>query len=61
MSDDKTKSGPQDASKINLSEDYEVRYWTEKFGVSREQLEQAVKQAGSGAAAVEAHLQRGAH
>jgi hypothetical protein len=57
MSDDKTRSGPRDASKINLSEDCEVRPLTEKFGVSRAQLERA----GSGAAAVEAHLQRGAH
>lgn len=61
MSDDKTKTGPQDASKISLSEDYEVRYWSEKFGVTREELERAVKQAGNGAEAVQAHLQRGAH
>jgi hypothetical protein len=61
MSDDKTKTGPQDASKITLSEDYEVRYWSDKFGVSREELERAVKAAGNGADAVQAYLQRGAH
>ena len=31
MSDDKTKSGPRDASRISLSEDYEVRSWTENL------------------------------
>ncbi|PZR31724.1 DUF3606 domain-containing protein [Caulobacter segnis] len=61
MSDDKTKTGPQDASKISLSEDYEVRYWSDKFGVSREDLERAVKAAGNAADAVQAYLQRGAH
>lgn len=61
MSDDKAKTGPQDASKISLSEDYEVQYWTKTLGVTRDALEQAVKAAGNGADAVRAHLQRGAH
>jgi hypothetical protein len=47
MSDDKTKSGGQDRTRISLSEDYEVRDWSEKF---------AVKEVGNDAAAVEAHL-----
>ncbi len=59
MSDDRTKTGPQDASHINLSEDYEVAYWTQTLGVSREALERAVAQAGVGADAVRAFLQRG--
>lgn len=33
MADDNTIRGPQDRSRINLSEDYEVRYWTDKFGI----------------------------
>lgn len=56
MADDKTMRGPQDAARIALGEDYEVRYWTEKFGVSREQLEDAVKSVGNSADAVERHL-----
>lgn len=52
MSDDKSKRGPQDRSKVNLSEDYEVDYWTKKWGVSREQLKKAVEKAGSGVDAV---------
>lgn len=56
MADDKTLRGPQDASRIALGEDYEVDYWTGKFGVTRERLEAAVKAVGNSAAAVEAHL-----
>lgn len=61
MSDDKTKTGPQDASRISLSEDYEVAYWTEALGVTREALARAVGQVGNSAEAVRAFLQRGAH
>ena len=56
MADDKTQRGPADSSRINMSEDYEVRYWTEKFGVSKEELEAAVKKVGNSAKAVEAEL-----
>lgn len=58
MADDRTNRGPQDRSRINLSEDYEVRYWTDKFGVSKSQLEEAVRKAGASAAAVEEELRR---
>ena len=43
MSDDKTARGPQDSSRIAMNEDYEVQYWTNKFGVTRERLQEAVK------------------
>lgn len=58
MSDDKTLRAPQDASRISMSEEYEVRYWTDKFGVSRDRLQQAVDAVGNGADAVEAWLKR---
>jgi hypothetical protein len=61
MSDDKTKTGPQDASRINVNEDYEVDYWTKALGVSAEALRSAVDQVGVSADAVRAHLARGAH
>jgi hypothetical protein len=47
MADDKSKRGQQDRNRINLNEDYEVQYWCEKFGVSPEQLRQAVQKVGS--------------
>lgn len=59
MSDDKTKAGGQDRTRINTSEDYEVRDWSKKLGVSAEQLKAAVKAVGSNAKDVEAHLKGG--
>lgn len=56
MADDKALRSPQDRSRVAMGEDYEVRYWTEKFGVSRERLQQAVDAVGNGAEAVERHL-----
>ena len=56
MSDDKSKAGGQDRQRISLSENYEVRDWAEKFGVTPEQLRAAVAAVGNQAAAVEAHL-----
>ena len=47
MSDDKTKTGGQDRSRISTSEDYEIQYWSEKFGVNADELKQAVKDSGS--------------
>lgn len=56
MTDDKTKRGPQDSSRISLSEDYEVEYWTSALRVTRGELEQAVKAVGNSAEAVRRHL-----
>jgi hypothetical protein len=56
MSDDKTKTGSPDRDRINVNEDYEVQYWTKKFGVSAAQLKAAVSAVGPTAKAVEAHL-----
>ncbi|MET3890234.1 hypothetical protein ABIE41_001310 [Bosea sp. OAE506] len=58
MADDKTIRGPQDRSRVNLSEDYEVRYWTDTFGISESQLEEVVKRVGPSASAVELELRR---
>jgi len=58
MADDKTNRGPQDRSRINLSEDYEVRYWTDKLGISKSQLEEVVRKVGSSAQAVEEELRK---
>ena len=56
MSDDKTKTGGQDRTRISLSEDYEVRDWAKKFCVTADELKAAVKAVGNEAKAVEAHL-----
>lgn len=56
MADDKTKTGGQDRTRINVNEDYELRDWSQKFSVTPEQLKAAVKAVGTSASAVEQHL-----
>jgi hypothetical protein len=56
MADDPKQRGPQDRSRINVEQDYELQYWTQKFGVSSDKLREAVKQVGPSADAVERHL-----
>lgn len=58
MADDKDKRGPQDASRVNVNEEYEVAYWSKRFGVSADQLRAAVDKAGTSAKAVEEQLKR---
>ena len=58
MSDNLQKSGQQDRSRINVHEEWEVRYWTEALGVNREELARAVSEAGVSADAVREHLKR---
>jgi Protein of unknown function (DUF3606) len=56
MADDKTNRGPQDASRIDIHEDYEIAYWTKKSGVTKAELEAAVSKAGVSADAVAREL-----
>lgn len=56
--DSKDNRGPQDRSRINVNEDYELQYWTEKFGVSRDELRAAVEKAGVSALSVEEYLKK---
>lgn len=58
MSDDLNKRGPQDSSRVNTSERWEVQYWTEKFGCSEEELKEAVSKVGSSAVSVEEYLSK---
>ena len=51
MADDPLKRGPQDRSRISTSKDHEVRCWSQKFGVSPEQLKAAVRKVGNSAKA----------
>jgi hypothetical protein len=56
MADDRSMRGPQDRQRVNMSEDYEVSYWSKKWGVTREELAEAVRQAGPMSAAVARQL-----
>ena len=52
MSDNTSLRGPQDSSRIAMGEDYEVAYWTKKFGVTNAELEVAASKVGVSAEAV---------
>lgn len=56
MADDKTRRGPADGSRVNIHEDQELRYWTEKFVCTAERLKAAVMAVGPNVAAVGAQL-----
>ena len=56
MTDDKTQNGGQDRKRISLSNDYEVRDWSEKFGVTPDRLREAVGKVGSQAEDIEREL-----
>jgi Protein of unknown function (DUF3606) len=43
------EKGQPDRSKINMSEDYEVKYWPKTLGVTREQLQKAIDKVGNSA------------
>ena len=58
MSDDKSKPGGQDRKRINVDEDYEVRDWSKRLGVSVEKLRAAVKAVGDRVDDVERHLKK---
>jgi hypothetical protein len=58
MPDNLSKKRQPDRSKINMNEDYEVRYWAQHLGVSKEELQKAVDKVGNSAAAVRKQLRK---
>ncbi|MCX8524693.1 DUF3606 domain-containing protein [Chryseobacterium formosus] len=57
MSDDLTKK-PEDATKVNVNESWELDYWSKELGVTKERLKEAVKAVGTSADAVEKYLRK---
>lgn len=58
MADNLHLRGQPDRSRINVHEDYELRYWSNKFGVTPDQLRAAVRAVGPMAHDVARHLGR---
>lgn len=58
MADNLNQTGRTDDARINLDQDHELAYWSEKLGVSREQLRDAVQAAGPMVKNVQKHLNR---
>ena len=56
MVDDRRIKGLQDRARINMSEDYEVRYWADALGVSMDRLAAAVEKVGDSVRAVRQEL-----
>jgi len=52
-------SDAPDDLRINLNQEYEIRYWTQKFKVSRDDLRKAIDAVGPMASAVEQRLRGG--
>jgi len=53
---DKTERVPQDLTRVNLEEDWEVRYWCTRFNIGTEELRSCVAEVGPRFADVEARL-----
>jgi hypothetical protein len=47
MADNPKDTGHPDRDLINMNEDYEVRYWSNKWGITADQLKAAGRKAGS--------------
>jgi hypothetical protein len=56
--DDKQKNGSADRARININEGYELDYWSNKFGVSKDKLKAVVQTVGTSACAVEDYLKK---
>ena len=54
--DDPNKRGSADRSRINVNEEWEVRYWTAELGCSEAELRAAVEAAGVMSEDVARHL-----
>ena len=46
MTDDRSNRGARDRSRINVNEDYELKYWADKWGMSVDDLRSVVDQVG---------------
>lgn len=56
--DSKKTAGSADRERINVNEDYELRDWSKKFGVTHDELRAAVKAVGPMVKDVEVYLKK---
>ncbi len=56
MSDDLGKRRPQDATKINVNESWELDYWSKELGITKERLKEAVRAVGTSVKDVKRYL-----
>jgi hypothetical protein len=58
MADDLSKRGPQDRSRVNVNEPWELTYWCAEFKCNEIQLRAAVKAVGVMVTDVRRHLSK---
>lgn len=58
MPDDLTKKRPQDADKINVSQQHEIDYWTKALKTTEAKLRAAVSKVGPYVSDVEEYLRK---
>jgi hypothetical protein len=58
MADNPNLRHGQDRKRVNVHQEHEVRWWTQKWGVSREELEKAVQAVGTSVNKVEEYLNK---
>lgn len=58
MSDNTQSPGGQDRKRVNVNEDYELRDWSKKFGVTPGEIRAAVRAVGDLAENVKEYLSR---
>lgn len=46
MSDNLKDRGPRDRNRVDINEIWELRYWSEKFGVNHDELKRVVAEVG---------------
>ncbi|ALG66421.1 DUF3606 domain-containing protein [Beggiatoa leptomitoformis] len=56
MPDNRNIIAPQDRTKINIHQDYELNYWSREFGVSKDDIIVAVNTVGVSVARVKSYL-----
>jgi hypothetical protein len=56
MADDRSQRGGQDRARVNMSQEYEARYWADKWGVTTDELRSAVDKVGPMVSDLERHF-----
>jgi hypothetical protein len=56
MADDRSLRGGQDRNRVTMPQEYEARYWANKWGVSQEELRAAVASVGPRVSDLERHF-----
>ena len=61
MNDDRSKRREPDRARINLGEDYELRYWTKTLGVGPQEIMDAIGAVGNSSERVREYLTQQRH